>query len=291
MKSSKIKAIISVILSLVITLSCFAFTAIAAETAKVVKKPDKTTFYQGIDWAYNKSGKINGIGGDFNIAGTILSYNGKEISYKINKWPNMTLTSVDSAWKVGKNDAKIICDDLPSGVYATLTVNLVAVESISVITPPSKTVLHQDKDWKLSGLGDVEFTEFDMTGVKLRVKYTDNTTKVISYPANSLIGWSVPQDVDSIEPGEATLYAKFCDKKAPFNVYFLRKGARLPGDVNNDYKINSFDALLILQYAVGSATLTDAEKTSADVNKDSKINSADALMILQYAVGKLDSLS
>lgn len=203
----------------------------------------------------------------------------------------MTLKSVDSEWKVGKNNTKIICDDLPSGVYAPLTVNLVEVESISVITPPSKTVLHQDKDWKLSGLGDVEFTEFDMTGIKLRVKYTDNTTKVISYPSNALISWSVPQGVDSIEPGEATLYAKFCDKKAPFRVYFLKKGARLPGDVNNDYKINSFDALIALQYAVGSAVLTEAEKTSADVNKDSKINSADALMILQYAVGKLDSLS
>ena len=291
MKRSKIKATVSVMLSFIIALSCFSFTATAAGTATVVKKPDKTSFYQGIDWAYNKSGKITGIGGDFTVAGTVLSYNGKEISYKINKWPNMTLTALDSTWKVGKNEAKIICDDLPSGVYATLTINLVAVESISIINPPSKTVLHQDKDWKLSGLGDVEFTEFDMTGIKLRVKYTDNTTKVISYPSNALISWSVPQGVDSIEPGEATLYAKFCDQRAPFKVYFLKKGARLPGDVNNDYKINSFDALLTLQSAVGSADLTDAEKTSADVNKDSKINSADALMILQYAVGKLDSLS
>lgn len=291
MKKSKFKAIVSVILSLVMTLSCFAFSVTAAATATVVKNPDKTSFYQGIDWAYNKAGKISGIGGDLNIAGTVLSYNNKEIAYKIDKWPNMTIRALDSTWDVGKNEAKIICDDLPSGVYATLTVNLIAVEAITVITPPSKTVLHQDKDWKLGGPGDCEFTEFDMTGTKLSVKYTDNTTKIISYPDNALIGWAVPQGLDAFEPGAATLYATFCGKRAPFNVYFLKKGARLPGDVNNDYKINSLDALLVLQSAVGSVNLTDADITAADVNKDSKINSADALMILQYAVGKLDSLS
>lgn len=291
MKRSKIKAAVSVILSLVIALSCLAFSATAAATATVVKKPDKTTFYQGIDWAYNKAGKISGIGGDFNMAGTVLSYNNKEIAYKIDKWPNMTICALDSTWDVGKNEAKIICDDLPSGVYATLTVNLVSVSSITVITPPSKTVLLQDKDWKLGGLGDVEFTDFDMTGTKLSVRYTDNTTKIISFPDNALISWAVPQGVDSAEPGESTLYATFCGQRAPFKVYFLRKGARLPGDVNNDYKINSADALMVLQSAVGSETLTEADKTAADVNKDSKINSADALMILQFAVGRLDSLS
>ena len=291
MKRNKFKAIVSVMLSLVIALSCFVFSATAAATATIVRNPDKTSFYQGIDWAYSKAGKISSIGGDFNVAGTILSYNNKEIAYKIDKWPNMSISSSDSTWKVGKNEAKIICHDLPSGVYATITINLVAIESVTLITPPSKTVLHQDTDWKLGGPGDCEFTEFDMTGTKLSVKYADNTTKIISYSDNKLISWAVPQGIDAFYPGPATMYATFCGFKAPFNVYFLKKGARLPGDVNNDYKINSFDALLVLQSAVGSANLTDADKTTADVNKDSKINSADALMILQYAVGKLNSLS
>ena len=291
MKTSKIKAVVSVLLSLVIAFSCLTLSVTAAATATVVKKPAKTTFYQGIDWAYDKSDRIKEIHGTFDIAGTILSYNGKEVAYKIDKWPNMTISSADSAWKTGTNTAKIRCDSFPSDVFATIEIKLVAVESITVITPPSKTVLHQDTNWKLSGLGDVEFTELDMTGTKISVKYTDNTTKVISYADNKLISWAVPQGVDAVEPGEVTLYATFGGKRAPFNVYFLKKGARLPGDVNNDYKINSFDALLTLQQAVGSITLTDAEKNSADVNKDSKINSSDALMILQYAVGELKSLS
>lgn len=57
------------------------------------------------------------------------------------------------------------------------------------------------------------------------------------------------------------------------------------GDVNKDNKINSSDALLVLQASVGSLTLTAEQKTLADVNKDNKINSTDALRILQYSVG------
>lgn len=61
------------------------------------------------------------------------------------------------------------------------------------------------------------------------------------------------------------------------------------GDVNNDGKINSSDALLILQSAVGKITLSTTQALSADVNKDGKINSSDALKVLQYAVGKITS--
>lgn len=291
MKRSKLKATVSAILAIVIALSCFTLTAFAEAKITVVKNPDKTTFYQGIDWAFDKSNKIQVIGGQFDLTGTVLSYEGKEVSYKVEMFPNMSINPMDSAWKIGSNTAKISCDNLSRSEYAALQINLVAVESISIITPPSKTVLHQDKDWKLSGLGDVEFTEFDMTGIKLSVKYSDNTVKVITYSESKLISWAVSQDIDYLEPGEATLYATFCGKRAPFKVYFLSKGTMLPGDINNDYKINSLDALLVLQHSVGSITLTDAEKKAADVTKDGSINSSDALQILQYAVGKLDSLS
>ena len=67
------------------------------------------------------------------------------------------------------------------------------------------------------------------------------------------------------------------------------KPAYTLGDVNNDGKINSSDALLILQSAVGKITLSTTQALSADVNKDGKINSSDALKVLQYAVGKITS--
>ena len=69
--------------------------------------------------------------------------------------------------------------------------------------------------------------------------------------------------------------------------FVLVEGSKT-GDLNSDNKINSADALIVLQSSVGTVTLTAQQKTFADVNKDDKINSSDALMILQFAVGFID---
>ena len=57
---------------------------------------------------------------------------------------------------------------------------------------------------------------------------------------------------------------------------------RYIGDVDGDGKVNSFDALQILRYSVGSLGIID--KKVADLNSDGKINSADALLVLKIAV-------
>lgn len=61
------------------------------------------------------------------------------------------------------------------------------------------------------------------------------------------------------------------------------------GDVNEDSKINSTDALLILQHSTGLITLSESKKLNADVTWDGKINSSDALKILQYSTGIIKS--
>ncbi|MBQ5591378.1 MAG: InlB B-repeat-containing protein [Clostridia bacterium] len=61
------------------------------------------------------------------------------------------------------------------------------------------------------------------------------------------------------------------------------------GDINKDGRINSLDALLVLNYAVKNITFNSEELVAADVNKDSQINSLDALMILMYSVGHIES--
>ena len=60
--------------------------------------------------------------------------------------------------------------------------------------------------------------------------------------------------------------------------------AGVRGDVNNDGKTNSTDALLVLRNAVG---LEDKEfdKYRADLNNDGAVNSSDALRVLQISVG------
>lgn len=57
------------------------------------------------------------------------------------------------------------------------------------------------------------------------------------------------------------------------------------GDVDNDGKINSSDALLVLQHSVEILTLKDNALLAADVDKDGRILSSDALLILQHSVG------
>lgn len=61
----------------------------------------------------------------------------------------------------------------------------------------------------------------------------------------------------------------------------------LVGDVNADGRINSADALFVLEFSVGKRDLSDSQQKMADVNGDSKINSADALAILRIATGQI----
>ena len=96
----------------------------------------------------------------------------------------------------------------------------------------------------------------------------------------------------TLEAGKTYRVYVSTTSKAPTEAGSFSYGAKPSyklGDVNNDGKINSSDALLILQSAVGKITLSTTQALSADVNKDGKINSSDALKVLQYAVGKITS--
>lgn len=64
--------------------------------------------------------------------------------------------------------------------------------------------------------------------------------------------------------------------------------AEFMGDVNDDGKVNSVDALAILRYSVG-VDGTEINLKKADVNSDGNINSSDALKVLRMCVG-LDDL-
>lgn len=59
------------------------------------------------------------------------------------------------------------------------------------------------------------------------------------------------------------------------------------GDVNNDGKISSIDALLVLKHVarIEDSILTGTYLAAADVNKDSTVSSLDALLILKRVAG------
>ena len=63
--------------------------------------------------------------------------------------------------------------------------------------------------------------------------------------------------------------------------------AKSTGGVNGDGKINSMDALAILQQAIGSrnSIINETDFLNADVNGDGVLNSMDALTILKISTG------
>ncbi len=60
------------------------------------------------------------------------------------------------------------------------------------------------------------------------------------------------------------------------------------GDVDSSGKVNSNDALLVLQYATGRLNFNAEQLALADIAADGKVNSNDALLILQTSTGLID---
>jgi hypothetical protein len=59
------------------------------------------------------------------------------------------------------------------------------------------------------------------------------------------------------------------------------------GDVDGNNTIDSTDARLVLQYAVGKIDATALNTAVADVDGSGTVDSTDARLILQKAVGKI----
>lgn len=60
------------------------------------------------------------------------------------------------------------------------------------------------------------------------------------------------------------------------------------GDLDNDGKLTSSDALKVLRASVGLEKFDDTQKKLADVDNDGKLTSSDSLVILRYSVGYRD---
>ena len=91
------------------------------------------------------------------------------------------------------------------------------------------------------------------------------------------------------ERGEITTTCTACG--ATEKSYFDYEVTVTFGDVNGDDKIDSTDARLVLQYAVGKIDDTAITTAVADVDGNGKVDSTDARLILQYTVGKFTHFS
>ena len=88
-----------------------------------------------------------------------------------------------------------------------------------------------------------------------------------------------------IKDSAILIYGTDISGEADSLIAAIIEGKYILGDVNGDERVNSRDALLILQSVVGIATLTDDQKLAANTNGDKNVNSRDALLILQLVVG------
>lgn len=203
-----------------------------------------------------------------------------------------------------------------TGVFASAaSSDAVTPKSIKIVQLPKRTTFFKGTDWNYGafdlpeeGIGefipggtkvafmhnggyDSRYAEkgmLDMTGLVVSVTYSDGSTKNVTYEETKK-GNYVGQNIcvspsSSWKAGENTAEIYFTSN---INVYTTYKVYLLNydlGDVNTDGKVNSSDALLVLQYAVKLKTLTATQLMYADMNFDSKYNSTDALKILQKTV-------
>ncbi len=135
----------------------------------------------------------------------------------------------------------------------------------------------------------------DLTGLSILVLYSDDTTQTITYKETKEHGDTIHQNIYAnpalgnffVGTNKINVYVPGNSKiKASFDIQIVESEQYQLGDVTMDKKINSSDALLILQSVVNLKTLTAAQKALADINSDHRINSADALKILQITVGE-----
>ncbi len=90
--------------------------------------------------------------------------------------------------------------------------------------------------------------------------------------------------------GTTTISAKIGDFTASYTLTVKQAPPYTIGHVNDDGKVNTLDAVRILQYVAKKVTLTEAQMLAADTNKDGRVNTLDAVRILQFVAKKIPSL-
>ena len=91
------------------------------------------------------------------------------------------------------------------------------------------------------------------------------------------------ENLTALKPGYSKLRLYSTGSLYDETIYVYVGGGPRTGDINADEKINSMDALSVLQHSVKNIILGTAEQDAADISGDGKINSLDALIILQIS--------
>ncbi len=207
-----------------------------------------------------------------------------------------------------------------SGLAAVVSASAAStITDVKIVSYPTKTVFVQGTDWDYGyydmpesyGLGTfvekdglISFHHnggyyshysdrgmIDMTGLVVKVTYSDGKSENIAYKETKT-GYTVSQNIlaspsADYKLGENTIEVYFKSNTKVYDSYkiTLTSAGASKGDVNSDGKINSLDALMVLQHVVGISTLSSAQFNAGDMDSNGMLNSFDALLILRKSVG------
>ncbi len=135
-------------------------------------------------------------------------------------------------------------------------------------------------------------------GLVIEIKYADGKTETMAYKETKMSDGTYTHNINlspekgAYKVGKMKVEVWLERDYRYYDTYEIEiiDGEKPPerqmGDIDGNFKINSNDALLVLQHSVSIITLDATQKKYADMNNDKKYNSSDALSILQKAVGK-----
>lgn len=138
------------------------------------------------------------------------------------------------------------------------------IRNASILTQPNKLVYLKGES-------------LDLSGLEVKVVYTNNTNTVFTPAANHQVSGFDPNTV-----GEQMITISFINDNDKDDVSFTVTVCEM-GDVNGDFTVNDQDANLLLQYA--AAWDVEIQEYTSDVTGDGVIDGNDATLLLQYVAG------
>jgi len=192
-----------------------------------------------------------------------------------------------TVWETWENDElQVLCED--GDYYLVLYPYVYTGKFVAAYLPKSSVLLNSsvtssDKFYSVNKVGRV----INDTVVYHNASTDDLMNSTTNYKARATL---TDDDMISVLFEDNEFYFIRTDEISGYvlkNDISLENGEYniLSGDLNNDSKIDSADAGLILRCDVGLINLTSQQLQYADINKDCKVDSADAGLILRYDAG------
>jgi hypothetical protein len=171
----------------------------------------------------------------------------------------------------------------PADAFDIDATTFASVDNSGVITSETET----PGVWIFPGLiktenqalvGVASLTEDDFTGDGVLGTFTLKTSGTFSADSVATIS------VSEISLGPSSTERDVFDVDALGDL-MVDVNKYLAGDADLNGRVNTIDALRILQYAVGSWTFTATQLQAADIDGNGRVNTIDALRIKQFVVG------